>query len=238
VRQDPDHVVSMWIENLPNWVGARCTDPEWLASWRAADEAAARALDSVLGDDLNEPNVARVLAELGHETLVWTASSMPVREVETFWPARDDAPRVLAHRGANGIDGTIAAAYGAAAATGTPVVLHLGDVALAHDLGALLTGSRLGIELTIVLVDNAGGGIFDFLPVASQRDVFEHHVATPTGLDAEKVAALFGLRYAAPQTLDDLRAELRQPGLIHVRTDRAENVALHRRCWDAVRAAL
>ena len=102
---------------------------------------------------------------------------------------------MLANRGANGIDGTLAAAFGAAAAGAAASSCHLGDVALAHDLGALLSASRLGLALTIVLVDNGGGGIFDFLPVASQTDAFEEHVATPTGLDAERVAALFGLRY-------------------------------------------
>jgi 2-succinyl-5-enolpyruvyl-6-hydroxy-3-cyclohexene-1-carboxylate synthase len=156
---------------------------------------------------------------------------MPVRDVESFWPARDAPPRVLAHRGANGIDGTLAAAFGAAAAGGR-VVVHLGDVALAHDLGALLCASRLHLPLTIVLVDNAGGGIFDFLPVASQTDAFEEHVATPTGLDAQRVAALFDLAY---EPVTDPAAIREAPGtLLHVRTDRAENVALHRRIWEAV----
>jgi 2-succinyl-5-enolpyruvyl-6-hydroxy-3-cyclohexene-1-carboxylate synthase len=112
------------------------------------------------------------------------------------------------------------------------VVVHLGDVALAHDLGALLTASRLKLGLTIVLVDNAGGGIFDFLPVASQTDAFEEHVATPTGLEAARVAALFGLAY---ERVEDLGAIREAPGtLLHVRTDRAENVALHRRLHEAV----
>jgi 2-succinyl-5-enolpyruvyl-6-hydroxy-3-cyclohexene-1-carboxylate synthase len=160
---------------------------------------------------------------------------MPVRDVETFWPARDAPPRVLAHRGANGIDGTLAAAFGAAA-VGERVVVHIGDVALAHDLGALLSAKRLGLALTIVLVDNAGGGIFDFLPVATQTDAYEEHVATPTSLDAERVAALFGLAY---EPVSDLAAIRETPGtLLHVRTDRAENVALHRRVWEAVGARL
>jgi 2-succinyl-5-enolpyruvyl-6-hydroxy-3-cyclohexene-1-carboxylate synthase len=238
VRHDPDSVVTRWIEAPPGWEAAPAGDSNWLGAWRAADEQAAQALRATLGDDLNEPNVACALAALAPDTIVWTASSMPVREIETFWPALDDPPRVLAHRGANGIDGTVAAAFGAAAATGGRVVLHIGDVALAHDLGALLCASRLRIEITIVLVDNAGGGIFDFLPVATQTDILEEHVATPTGLDARRVADLFGLRYTAPASLADLRDELAAPagGLIHVRTDRAANVALHRRCWDAVRA--
>jgi 2-succinyl-5-enolpyruvyl-6-hydroxy-3-cyclohexene-1-carboxylate synthase len=116
-----------------------------------------------------------------------------------------------------------------------------------HDLGALLCATRPGVALTIVLVDNGGGGIFDFLPVASQTDAFEEHVATPTGLDFERAAALFGLAYAAPATVPELRAAVegartaRGTTLLHVRTERAANVALHRRVWsavaDAVRAA-
>jgi 2-succinyl-5-enolpyruvyl-6-hydroxy-3-cyclohexene-1-carboxylate synthase len=212
--------------------GAASPTP-WLGAWRAADAAAAEAIADTLGDGLSEPGVARALAALPPEVTVFTASSMPIRDVETFWPARDAPPRVLAHRGANGIDGTLAAAFGAAA-TGARVVAHLGDIALAHDLGALLTAKRLRIPLTIVLVDNAGGGIFDFLPIATQRDAYEEHVATPTGLDAERVAALFDLAY---EPVDDLQAIREAPGaLLHVRTDRDENVALHRRVWAEVSA--
>ena len=207
----------------------------WLAAWRAADDAAAQAIAAELGDAISEPAAARALAALPSEVTVFTASSMPVRDVESFWPARDAPPRVLAHRGANGIDGTLAAAFGAAAA-GARVVVHLGDVALAHDLGALLSAPRLRLGLTVVLVDNAGGGIFDFLPVASQADAFEEHVATPTGLDAERVADLFGLRY---ERVEELGAVREAPEtLLHVRTDRAENVALHRRLHEAVAVRL
>jgi 2-succinyl-5-enolpyruvyl-6-hydroxy-3-cyclohexene-1-carboxylate synthase len=237
--QDPDAVVGEVLDADPAaWARAHAhyvRTGAWLDAWRSADAAAAQGIAAALGDGLSEPAVARALAALASEVTVFTASSMPVRDVEAFWPARDAPPRVLAHRGANGIDGTLAAAFGAAAA-GARVVVHLGDVALAHDLGALLSASRLGLGITIVLVDNAGGGIFDFLPVASQTDAFEEHVATPTGLDAERVAALFGLRYERVEELGALREA---PGtLLHVRTDRAENVALHRRLHEAVAVRL
>jgi 2-succinyl-5-enolpyruvyl-6-hydroxy-3-cyclohexene-1-carboxylate synthase len=238
--QDPAGAVTEVLDADPAaWAravaGGAVSGAAWLEAWRSADATAAAAIGAVLGDGISEPAVARALAALPSEVTVFTASSMPVRDVETFWPARDAPPRVLAHRGANGIDGTLAAAFGAAA-TGARVVVHLGDVALAHDLGALLTAKRLHISLTIVLVDNGGGGIFDFLPVATQRDAYEEHVATPTGLDAERVAALFDLAY---EPVDDLQAIREAPGtLLHVRTDRAENVALHRRVWDEVSARL
>jgi 2-succinyl-5-enolpyruvyl-6-hydroxy-3-cyclohexene-1-carboxylate synthase len=175
------------------------------------------------------------------------AASMPVRDVETFFPRREDGgpahPRLLSNRGANGIDGTVAAAYGAASSRLAPVVLLIGDVALAHDVGGLLDGSRLGVPLTIVLVDNGGGAIFDFLPVATQGDVFERHVATPTGLDVEALAALAGARHVAVDSIAALRAGLEDAGasgttILHLRTDRARNVELHRCVWAAVGDAL
>jgi 2-succinyl-5-enolpyruvyl-6-hydroxy-3-cyclohexene-1-carboxylate synthase len=235
--QDPAAVVGEVLDADPAaWALSIAGPPRasaWLDAWRRADAAAAEAIAAELGDAISEPAVARALAALPSEVTVFTASSMPVRDVESFWPVRDAPPRVLAHRGANGIDGTLAAAFGAAAAAASGrVVVHLGDVALAHDLGALLSASRLRLGLTVLLVDNAGGGIFDFLPVASQTDAFEEHVATPTGLDAERVAALFGLAY---ERVEELGAIREAPGtLLHVRTDRAENVALHHRLHEAV----
>jgi 2-succinyl-5-enolpyruvyl-6-hydroxy-3-cyclohexene-1-carboxylate synthase len=236
VWHDPDAVVAEVFDAVPapaDWP----RDDRWIGVWRQADATAARALDGVLGDELSEPMVARELAAVAEQLVV--ASSMPIRDVETF--AASPRGRVLSNRGANGIDGTISTAYGAAAASGVPTVLHVGDVALAHDLGGLLTGSRHGIPLTIVVVDNGGGGIFDFLPVATQHDAFEEHVATPTGLEVARVADLFGAEYRPVSTVGELRAALDPPSgtrLVHVRTDRAANVALHRRCWDAVATAL
>jgi 2-succinyl-5-enolpyruvyl-6-hydroxy-3-cyclohexene-1-carboxylate synthase len=169
---------------------------------------------------------------------------MPVRDVETFFPARPDPPRVLSNRGANGIDGTVSTAFGVAAATDAPVALLIGDVALAHDIGGLLAARRLELPLAIVLLDNGGGGIFDFLPVATQGAAFEQHVATPLGLDFAHAASLYGLAYEPAAEPEALREALgralaaRGATLIHVRTDRGENVTLHRRVWEAVRAAV
>ena len=228
------------------------TDPDWLAGWRAADERAAEAILGVLGPaDLSEPAIAVELGVLlGETATLFVASSMPVREIETFWPVREDPPRVLCNRGANGIDGTVASAFGAAAHGEDPVVLLIGDVALAHDIGGLLAAQRLNLKLTIVLVDNGGGGIFDFLPVsraamAREADIYTRHIATPTGLDFTKAAALYGLAHERVETIPAFRAALERallPGagsaIVQVQTDRASNVELHSRVWAAVASAL
>jgi 2-succinyl-5-enolpyruvyl-6-hydroxy-3-cyclohexene-1-carboxylate synthase len=183
--------------------------PEWLDSWRSADRAVASAISATLGEELSEPLVARSLGEwLERNTTLYVASSMPIRDVEEFVPVRADAPRILSNRGANGIDGTVSAAFGAAAAGEGPVVLLIGDVALAHDIGGLLAARRLDLSLAIVLINNDGGGIFHFLPVAGESDAFEEHVATPHGLDFAQAATLYGLDYTRPETLPDLRAAI------------------------------
>ena len=250
--QDPAHVCDLTLdaqpgpllEALAEMAGGE-PDAAWTAAWADADARAARGIAELLGDELSEPRVALELgAGLPPEATLVVASSMPVRDAETAFPARETPLRVLSNRGANGIDGTLATAYGVAAASPGPVVLLTGDVALAHDAGSLLTARRIGVPLTIVLIDNGGGGIFDFLPVASQADHFETHVATPHDLDVAGLAQAYGLHLLPVEDLAGLRASiefgLASDGtqLIHVRTDRAENVLLHRTMWETVGAAL
>ena len=230
---------------LQSWTPPTPADPDWLAAWRAADAAAGAAITRTLADELSEPLVAGGLGEwLPADATLFVASSMPVRDVELCLAASERAPRVLSNRGANGIDGTVSSAFGAAAASDGPVVLLIGDVALAYDIGGLLAARRLGLSLTIVLLNNDGGGIFHFLPVAGEADAFEDHVATPHGLDFSQAARLFGCDYRRPQDVDELVTMLERsvsaPGttIIEVQTDREQNVALHRRVADAVRAAL
>jgi 2-succinyl-5-enolpyruvyl-6-hydroxy-3-cyclohexene-1-carboxylate synthase len=224
--------LTAWLSGEP--AGRTLAEEDWLASWRSADARAAEAITGVLGGgELSEPAVA---AELGvllpARATLFVASSMPVRDIETFWPVRADPPLVLCNRGANGIDGTVSSAFGAAADGPGPVVLLIGDVALAYDIGGLLAATRLGLKLTIVLLDNGGGGIFDFLPISGSSiarvpdartararsadgsdalagdDIYTRHIATPTGLDFAAAATLYGLRHEPVTTTPELRAAL------------------------------
>jgi 2-succinyl-5-enolpyruvyl-6-hydroxy-3-cyclohexene-1-carboxylate synthase len=278
--QDPDGALSHSLALEPAEALWRLSDspptadPDWLSGWRSADERAAAAILGVLAGGGADPGVlgeagasagghgARglsepaVAAELGvllpAEATLFVASSMPVRDIESFWPVRADPPRVLCNRGANGIDGTVSSAFGVAAAGAGPVVLLIGDVALAYDIGGLLAHRRLGLDLTIVLLDNQGGGIFDFLPVARSQsarrdDVYTTHIATPTGLDFAKAAELYGLSHERVEDVFAFRVALQRsfedgasPGanIIEVRTERAANVELHALLWKAVSKAL
>jgi 2-succinyl-5-enolpyruvyl-6-hydroxy-3-cyclohexene-1-carboxylate synthase len=213
------------------------SDPsDWLERWRSFDELAGEAILGALGaDTLSEPRVALELGVLlAQEATLFVSSSMPVRDIETFWPVRADPPRVLCNRGANGIDGVVSSAFGAAASGGErfgaerggPAVLLIGDVALAYDLGALLASKRLGLKLTIVLLNNDGGGIFDFLPVATsrmaraaaplsraERDLFD--AATSELVDAASADGDIYTRHIATPTGLDFADAARLYGLGH-----------------------
>ena len=184
-------------------------------------------------------------------TLLWVGSSMPVRDLDA-WFAGSPLVRVVASRGANGIDGVTSAAAGAAAVHDGPVVLVTGDVSFVHDLGALVTARLLGVPLTIVVVDNDGGGIFSFLAQATtaRPDVglparFEQLFGTPHGTRITDVAAALGasVRDVDHRTLASALREAiadRAPGirLLRYPTDRRRNVELHAAAARVAAAAL
>jgi 2-succinyl-5-enolpyruvyl-6-hydroxy-3-cyclohexene-1-carboxylate synthase len=130
-----------------------------------------------------------------------------------------------------------------AAASGRPTVLLTGDLAFLHDVGGLLTARRAGVPLTVVVVNNDGGGIFSFLPIASATEHFEALFGTPHGVDLSHAAGLYGARFVRPGTPGALRAAVREGlegglHLVEVRVERADNVEHHRRLFARMAAAL
>ncbi len=206
---------------------------DWLAGWRDADRAVRRALDVLLDaeEGPSEPRVARDLAAaLPEGALLWTGSSMPVRDLDCHMAARDDI-RVLASRGASGIDGTTSAAIGAALAHHGPSFALLGDLAFLHDAPGLGIGPREARpDLCLVVVNNDGGGIFSMLEQAS-FDGFERLFGTPHNAALHHVAAAFGVPYQLLEHPEDLVKCLQGSGvrMIEVRTDRAASADLRAR---------
>jgi 2-succinyl-5-enolpyruvyl-6-hydroxy-3-cyclohexene-1-carboxylate synthase len=238
LRSDP----AATLELLAGAIGA--TDADWLASWRSADAAAAAAVSDLIEKEAfpNEPMVARtVVGAMAGGSDLWVASSMPVRDLDAVMTPTIRDIRVLANRGANGIDGFVSTALGSAAVSGRTTVALAGDLSVIHDVGALATAKRLDIPLTLVVVDNNGGGIFHLLPQVGLAD-FERHWGTPHGLDLAAVARGFGVgatRVAdAPDLASAVAAPSDVPRVIHVVTNRVENADLHRRIRSAVETAL
>ncbi|MGN6558594.1 MAG: thiamine pyrophosphate-dependent enzyme, partial [Solirubrobacterales bacterium] len=147
----------------------------------------------------------------------------------------------LSNRGANGIDGLVSSGIGAARASGRPTTIVVGDLGLLHDLGSLAALREVSTPVRIVVIDNAGGGIFHFLPQETvlQEDEFEALLGTPRGVAAAKAAALFDISHRRLESLDELPNALAAgTGLIEIKTDRRANVEAHRALTARVHEAL
>lgn len=210
----------------------------WMAASRAAEASIADGIDGL--DELTEPGVHAALASAYREgDVVFTASSMPIRDQEMFLPAGEAGVLFLSNRGANGIDGTVSSAVGASLATGRPAWIPIGDLALHHDSNGLALLRHATAPVRIVCLNNDGGGIFEFLPQADQvsRDEFEAIFGTPLGLDIGKLAALYGVEHRIVTDLGELSSPPAGHVLFEVRCERSQNAALHRRLSEAASQA-
>ncbi len=215
----------------------------WLDGWRRADEAARRAVDAVLDEEesLTEPRLARDLVRgLPEGALLWIGSSLPIRDIDCHGVPRADL-RILASRGASGIDGTTSAAIGAALAHGGPAFALVGDLAFLHDAPGLALGpDEPRPDLCLIVVNNDGGGIFSALEQAAFTGSFERLFGTPHGAGLHHLAAAFGLPYQRLELPEDLGKALPGTGLriVEAQTDRAAGAALRDRLRVVAAAAV
>jgi 2-succinyl-5-enolpyruvyl-6-hydroxy-3-cyclohexene-1-carboxylate synthase len=263
LRADPTECASGWAARLER------EERPAPHTWLAAEAAALMAIDAELGGvggigatgpqvdpgplpgatgparpapAVTEPSLHLALGRAHSDgDLVYTASSMPIRDQETFLGPGSPDVLLLCNRGANGIDGLVSSGIGAAHASGRPTTIVTGDLGLLHDIGGLAALRNVPTPVRILVIDNGGGGIFHFLPQqqALGSEEFEALLGTPRGVSVERAAALFDLPYRRLESLADLPATLAAgTGLIEVRTDRQTNVAAHRRVTERVLAAL
>ena len=255
--RDPQHRASRVLRTPPRQfcdlvatgVGESAgTGGHWLDQWRHADRIARGAVEQALATDARflTPHLAQSLWQaLPAGAVLYAANSMAIREVDAFAWARADALQVLANRGVNGIDGQVSAALGAAAGSRRPTVLWCGDLTLLHDVSGLLAGRLHDADLTIVVSNDDGGGIFEYLPVAQAvpRSVFEPLFAVPHGLDLSELARGLGwnaVRVTDSSSFAKALGEALRGGrhVIEVPVDRAANTAFHGAVGDTVRSEL
>lgn len=218
-------------------------DDAWLKGWRTADLVARNAVDTVLDEssEPSEPRLARdLVSAMPGGSMLLAAASMPIRDLDqTMHPRR--GIRILANRGASGIDGLVSTAIGAALAHGNRAYALLGDLAFLHDQNGLIIGPQdRRPDLALVVINNSGGGIFSLLPQSAFPESFERVFGTPHQVDIASVAAAHGVAYARLEAMEGLAKVMAGEGLriVEVRTDRAANAALHARMRDAAHEAV
>jgi 2-succinyl-5-enolpyruvyl-6-hydroxy-3-cyclohexene-1-carboxylate synthase len=253
-RQDPFHRVrfqvdsdvALFAEAAASQVNGP-SNPAWLTAWTSASRAVGEVLDVYAAgqDQLDEILAARQVASLvPADSALFLANSMPIRDMNMHAPLGVNPVRVLANRGASGIDGNLATATGFGNALACPVTAVMGDLALLHDLNSLALVASGSHPVHVVVMNNRGGGIFHFLPVARHTSFFEEYVAAPHSFSFGGAAQMFGLMHAAPDTPASF-AESYQAAvnagtscIIEVASNREDNLRRHRLIEERVVEAL
>ncbi len=245
-RHDPSHLVSLRIESDIAYFCQHLSSqlPQlppstWVQKIRSAsDKIGVTAAKFLKTTKLTEPLIARTISELiPNQHGLWVSNSMPIRDLDMY--AVNDPlftihyPRIGANRGTSGIEGAIAAATGFAVGLQAPVTAIVGDLSSLHDLNSFSLLQRNIQPVIVVIINNDGGGIFSFLPIAKSTEIFDPYFGTPHGLEFSQVAGMFKLDYYHPQTADELIRDYQQAlakncsAVIEITTDRSENLQLH-----------
>ncbi len=220
---------------------------DWVERWRETDRLARETVSAELGEikELFEGRVFHLLADLLPDgAVLFAGNSMPVRDLDSFFPSNSHDLRFLANRGAGGIDGVVSSALGVCAVGAGPLVLVVGDLSFFHDSNGLLAAKKYSLDATIILLNNDGGGIFSFLPQTEQEEHFETLFGTPHGLDPRPVAELYGAAFESVASwghfIKAVKTGVSRKGLsiIEAPTERKRNVELHRSIWRSVDDAL
>ncbi|MDE2223169.1 MAG: 2-succinyl-5-enolpyruvyl-6-hydroxy-3-cyclohexene-1-carboxylic-acid synthase [Candidatus Omnitrophica bacterium] len=254
LRNDPNHQVTLRIESTATnfihtvigLIKPRKPSPA-LKSLSKADRAADRSIERFLAEDvrLNEPGVARLVSQLIPEGQgLFLSNSMPVRDMGNYADFKGKTVFVNGNRGVSGIDGIIASASGYARGLNRPVTLMIGDLASLHDLNSLAMLRDLPVPLIIVVLNNGGGAIFSFLPIAEFKEGFEQFWGTPHPYTLAPAAAMFELNYSQPTHADEFKKayaealESKTSTIIEVMINREENLKIHRSLQETISKAL
>ncbi len=204
--------------------------------WRGVDGTAATLLEGTPAESaevLESGIVSRVCSHIGSDTNLFLSNSMPIRWADMYAKARDGFPPVFVNRGANGIDGIVSTAAGVALASRRTTICVLGDLTFLHDQNGLWRLADDQVPLKIVVLNNSGGGVFHFLPIASLAGHFERLVAMPHSIDLAQLVSAHGIRYWRSQSLREFSVDFEEclrhfgPGVLEVHTDRTQNHKRH-----------
>lgn len=212
----------------------------YLKDWSKANDIATKHVQAYLETEEDEGALAATLFEvLSDGDFLFASSSMPIRDVDTFYNKTTKDIQIYANRGTNGIDGVVSTALGVYAATKRPGYLLIGDLAFLHDVNGLIVSRFQKTDLTVVVMNNDGGGIFSYLPQSTETNYFEHLFGTPTGLKFSHIAAMYDAQYDAVHTKEDFHKVLSEQKrkdirIIEVFTNRQVNTDTHRKLWTAI----
>jgi 2-succinyl-5-enolpyruvyl-6-hydroxy-3-cyclohexene-1-carboxylate synthase len=219
------------------------TTTEWLEKWMSINQQTKAVLkEAEQLEEFFEGKIVQLLEKhMPESSMLFVGNSMPIRDVDTFFSVNEKDIKIAGNRGVNGIDGTIATAFGMAA-SGENVYLLVGDLTFYHDMNSLVLSKLHNLPITVILINNNGGGIFSFLPQSKEEKHFEALFGTPLGIEFKYATRLFGGEHYKINNWDQFieLMEQNQKGLrvIELETNRQENYEMHQKIWSKVREQL
>ncbi|MCB1117750.1 MAG: 2-succinyl-5-enolpyruvyl-6-hydroxy-3-cyclohexene-1-carboxylic-acid synthase [Chlamydiia bacterium] len=235
IQSDPQTCINLLLNHLPGR-----SPSSWMHLWNELSTVVSQRLNIFLDKQstISELAALHALNKLPQTAAAFIGNSMPIRDADAlFYPKSETGP-IFANRGASGIDGNIATAAGICRALQKPILAVVGDQTLLHDIGSLAMLKHLNHPLVILAINNSGGGIFSFLPLAKKQDIFEEHFAARHTLNFKQIAQSFNIKYENPKAISTLQDLIHEslagvgPTLIEITTDRRDNFALHRELLD------
>ena len=243
--QDPMHTATDIFQANPNQFATDLiataqpkSDSDWCDTWLRVNGATRKIIGKELSN-IEEIFEGRIFPELATllppAATLFAGNSMPVRDLDTFFPSTQHKVRFLANRGASGIDGVVSTALGVSTVTPERTILVLGDLSFYHDMNGLLAAKRYNPNATIIIANNNGGGIFSFLPQREYTEIFEKYFATPHDLTFRHAAKLYSLPHSEAKSWQEFHSQvsrsLEQSGtsIVEMQTDRERNFELHKR---------
>ncbi|AQQ52741.1 2-succinyl-5-enolpyruvyl-6-hydroxy-3-cyclohexene-1-carboxylic-acid synthase [Planococcus lenghuensis] len=245
--RDPQSIVTHHIQTASSALWGlplkKRKETDYASRWQKATEIYWETAAQHAEEVTDEGTLAYTFFEELSDCDVVIGSSMPIRDADTFFEKSGRDVRLYANRGTNGIDGVVSTAFGVQAANKRPAYLLIGDLSFLHDMNGLIASKLQATDLTIVIMNNNGGGIFSYLPQGREERYYEELFGTPTDVTFRDAASMYGADYAEVRSKEELKAALRNGKqasvkLIEVFTDRAQNTAAHRKLWSRVNERL
>jgi 2-succinyl-5-enolpyruvyl-6-hydroxy-3-cyclohexene-1-carboxylate synthase len=239
--RDPLGIVTHHIQSSVEaflQINVQKEESSYAKTWSRANDEASVVMENSSGSD-EGAYTQMLISNLPDGSDLFSGSSMPIRDVDTFFSKTEKNITIFANRGTNGIDGVVSTALGIQAARQRPTWLLIGDLSFLHDVNGLIVSRFHETDLTIVIMNNDGGGIFSYLPQAESGNHFERLFGTPTGLTFEHIAAMYDAQYSSIESIEEFEQELAQDKkknirIIEVFTNRKENVIAHRTLWNEI----
>ena len=240
IRMNPENFCEAIINAFP---AQKKTSTEWLDDWRAMNMIA-EVLKSEIIEETSFPFEGRITKEvimaLPEKSNLFVSNSLPIRDMDFFASVSNKRLNVFTNRGASGIDGINSTALGIAKTTTAPTFLIVGDLAFFHDMNGLHNAVKYKIPLTVILINNSGGGIFESLPISEYREVMKENFLTPLSINFRKFVEAYNGKYVKIKNWNHLRKELklspasRSLTVLEVKTDAIKSKLQRQKYWSAV----